>query len=438
MAKSAEELLHFAKEELRQLAEEGCDTWEMERQVELASREDEPEQRKKARALCEALERLTPAADFPYDEPSDLEGIRARRPDGPRRIAVRLTDEQLDAKTLGAWLGRAAGCMLGKPVEGWSRDKIGDLMDVCGLEALDDYFPEPPANNSGVQLPGWTRCVQRGHIERAVRDDDLDYTIIGLRILEDHGREFAPRQVAEFWLNHLPYQCTYTAERVAYRNFVNGIWPPESARHRNPYREWIGAQIRADGFGYACPGRPEDAAGLAFKDACVSHVKNGIYGEMWTAAMLAAAFVAEEPDKAIELGLSEVPAGCRLAEAIARVRAWRAEGISARQAMDNVLKAFGGYHGVHTINNAGIVAMALLWGEKDFTRTIGLAVRAGLDTDCNGATAGSVLGAMIGASAIPEHWTEPLNDRLDTFVVGEGQLTISGLAARTRKVQQAP
>ncbi len=226
-----------------------------------------------------------------------------------------LSDEALEDRTLGAWLGRAAGCMLGKPVEGWSREKIEDLMSVCGLSALDDYWPEPPADGPVAFGPG-AEGLLRGKVRMAARDDDMDYTIAGLCILEKHGRAFTPRHVADFWLERLPYRCTYTAERVAYRNLVNGIEPPQSATYRNPYREWIGAQIRADAFGYACPGRPEEAAGMAFSDACVSHVKNGIYGEMWVAAMLAAAFVAGDAEKAVRVGLTEIPQNCRLAEAI--------------------------------------------------------------------------------------------------------------------------
>jgi ADP-ribosylglycohydrolase len=437
MENNVEDLLRFAQEELKQLAEEGCDTWELERQASLIAEGKGPDQLKKARALCDALTNLKPSSDFPYEEPSELDAIRAHRPDGPRHIAVRLSARKLDERTLGTWLGRASGCMLGKPVEGWRRDKIDDLLEVCGVAELTDYFPPVPKNNRGVEFPQWASGLLRGGITRAWRDDDTDYTIIGLCILERHGRQFTPRHVADFWLNHVPYCCTYTAERVAYRNFVNDIWPPESARYRNPYREWIGAQIRADGFGYACPGKPEEAAGLAFKDACVSHVKNGIYGEMWVAAMLAAAFAADEPEKAIRIGLSEIPKNCRLAEAIGKVLDWHAQGVCAAEATDKVLAEFGKYHGVHTINNAAIVALGLLWGEKDFSRSIGLAVRAGLDTDCNGATTGSVLGAILGPSGIPEHWTKPLNDRIDTIVAGQSDLTLSGLAARTRKVQDA-
>ncbi|MHC4480633.1 MAG: ADP-ribosylglycohydrolase family protein, partial [Planctomycetota bacterium] len=395
-----------------------------------------PDGLKRAGALCDALGQLQPVPGFPYEEPDELEAIRACRPPGPRHIAAPPSPEALEEQTLGAWLGRAAGCMLGKPVEGWRREKIDDLLAVCGLDELADYFPMPPEGAGAFDFhPSFAACI-RGNIDRAARDDDMDYTVVGLRILEDHGRDFTPRQVAEFWLSHLPYHLTYTAERAAYRNFVNGIWPPASSRHRNPYREWIGAQIRADAFGYACPGRPEEAAGLAHGDASISHVKNGIYGEMWVAAMLAAAFATDRMGKVIEIGLSEVPANCRLAEAVGQVRAWHREGIGADGAIGRILAQYGSYHGVHTINNAAIVAMALLWGEQDFSRTVGLAVRAGLDTDCNGATAGSVLGAAIGASAIPDHWTAPLNDRLETIVAGESELTLSGLAARTRRMQQ--
>jgi len=436
MDKDIEGLINYARDELKELSEQGCETWELERRVELLRNESVPDTREQIEAICDGLEHLRPAPDFPYDEPSSLDQIRARCPEGPRHIAVPLSTDVLEDKTRGAWLGRIAGCMLGKPVEGWSRSKVADLMEVCDLEELTDYFPESPENNRGVELPKGSP-VLRGNITHGVRDDDIDYTIVGLRVLEDHGRHFEPRQAAEFWLGHLPYRRTYTAERAAYRNFVNDLWPPQSATHRNPYREWIGAQIRADAFGYSCPGRPEEAASLAFKDACISHVKNGIYGEMWVAAMLATTFVTDDVARVIEVGLTEIPKKCRLAEAIRDVVAWHDEDLTAEEALDNIMEHYGHYHSVHTINNAAIVARALLWGGKDFSRTVGLAVQAGLDTDCNGATAGSVLGALVGAEAIPRHWVEPLHDRMETAVFGESDLTISGLAARTRRVQDS-
>ena len=106
----------------------------------------------------------------------------------------------------------------------------------------------------------------------------MDYSVIALDLLRRKGFTFDPKHVGNTWMSKLPYHCTYTAERVAYRNLVSGLRPPETAYFRNPFRQWIGAQIRADVYGYVCPGNPEKAASLAWRDACVSHVKNGIYG----------------------------------------------------------------------------------------------------------------------------------------------------------------
>jgi len=430
-----EKLLDFVREELKVLHEQGCDTWELEREAEQIKVESGRDALSRASKLCEEMAALRPSPDFPYREPNDPEAIRAERPEGPRAIGAGISDGALRDKTLGGWLGKAAGCMLGKPVEGWMRQQIVDLLEAAGEYPLRDYFPANPPGEWGGAFSNPASPTLRGNITRSVRDDDTDYPIVGLRIMEAHAKDFESADVARFWLSHLPYERTYTAERAAYRNFVGDLWPPESAVHRNPYREWIGGQIRADTWGYACPGRPQEAAALAFKDASISHTRNGIYGAMWVAAAIAAAFVAQEPEQAIRIGLSEIPRGCRLAEAIEKVLAWREEDDSSEQATERVLEGFAQYHMVHTIPNAAIVAMALLWGERNFTRSIGLAVAAGLDTDCNGATVGSIMGVMIGAEAIPEHWRAPLNDRLESIVTGDSDVRISDLAQRTLKLQ---
>ena len=131
----------------------------------------------------------------------------------------------------------------------------------------------------------------RDNIEYMDRDDDMDFTILGLLALEHAGADISARSIANMWISKMPFAKVYTAERAAYRNFTQSIWPPKSAAHRNPFREYIGAQIRADIFGYVAPGLPERAAQLAFTDASISHKKNGIYGEMFVAAMIAAAFI---------------------------------------------------------------------------------------------------------------------------------------------------
>ncbi|MEG1774147.1 MAG: ADP-ribosylglycohydrolase family protein, partial [Oscillospiraceae bacterium] len=369
-------------------------------------------------------------------------GIAASRP--PRvPLAVPVPeDEILLDKIQGAWLGRCAGCLLGQPVEGWDRARIRGLLEdtenlpirrylssALSAELRKKHRVDDAAGPYDADCKNWinnVRCMPE--------DDDTNYTILGLKLLERRGTAFTSEDAANFWLMNLPLLHTCSAERVAYVNFCNLIPPPKSAVTHNPYREWIGAQIRADIFGYVCPGNPEKAAALAWKEARISHVKNGVYGAMLVSAMLAAASVEDDLTKIVTIGLGEIPASSRLAEGIRTVLAWHAENVTGPEAIDRIHAGYDEtyfYDWCHTVPNAMLVCLCLLYGDHDFTKTIGMAVEAGFDTDCNGATAGSILGMVLGAEALPAAWTAPLNDRIYSAVHGFYDCNISDLAKRT-------
>ena len=120
-------------------------------------------------------------------------------------------------------------------------------------------------------------------------DDDLNYPLLNLLLLQRHGKRFTTADVARLWLDELPAGRTFTAERVAYRNLLAGLEPPHTARHRNPFREWIGALIRADVHGWTNPGDPAAAAEQAHRDAALTHTANGVYAAMFAAAVIAEA-----------------------------------------------------------------------------------------------------------------------------------------------------
>jgi len=420
------------RQELAQRREEGGDTTAFEPLLAEVCLLDGVAAEDAAEALWKLLESL-PICD-PGKEPSDLEAIRAVRPHGPRTLDHGLDRDGLLDRLHGALLGRIAGCQLGKPVEGWSKAAIDAYLELAGEAELRDYFPYLEDTAGALPRRLTMRAACRGELHGALRDDDQDYTLLGLLLLDKHGKDFEPKHVAEAWLELLPYHKTYTAERETYRNLIIGLEPPESATYRNPYREWIGAQIRADGWAYAAAGKPELAAEYGWRDAMISHVKNGIYGEMYYAAVIAAAFAAETPEEALRIGLSEIPAECRLAECIADVLAWHKQEPEWRDCWSRINARYGHYHWVHTLNNAALVAMGLLYGNGDLGATIGIAVHGGWDTDCNGATAGSVLGAMLGAKALPEQWTKPLDDRMESALFGHAHNRISELAALALKL----
>lgn len=265
-------------------------------------------------------------------------------------------------------------------------------------------------------------------------DDDTNYTILALKLMERKGFAFTPYDVGECWLSSLPVMHVCTAERVAYCNMVNGINPPMSGAYKNAYREYIGAQIRGDFFGYVCPGEPQKAAGLAWRDASISHVKNGIYGEMFVAAMLAGAATETDMEQIVRIGLMQIPRTCRLAKAVGEALAWKKSGILQTVAMERIHRRYDeldGYDWCHVVPNAMIVCMGLLYGNGDFGKTMDFCLRAGFDTDCNCATAGSVVGMLLGARGLPEKWTTPLHDQIRSGVDGMGQVRISELAKRT-------
>lgn len=371
----------------------------------------------------------------------------AERPGKIERIVVNLSDEDLFDKIYGGWLGRCAGCLLGKPVEGLNREQIEMWLKIANAYPLEDYFP--PINDLSEDAPKWLRNrlfhldsmlkktgmgVLRGQISCMARDDDIDYTIINLHVLENYGLNFTTINVGEVWLHLLPYMQVYTAERAAYRNLVNGLEPPETAIYMNPYREWIGAQIRADMWGYVAPGNPELAAELAYRDARLSHLKNGIYGEMFISAMISATFTISNIEEIIEIGLSVIPKKSRLAEAIRDVMRLSKEYEDWKDVWNKISEKYGHYHFVHTINNAAIITMGLLYGEGDYGKSISISVMGGWDADCNGATTGSIIGVILGAKNLPDKWIKPLNNHVKSFVIGYNDSKISDLAERTLRI----
>jgi len=387
--------------------------------------------------LLDKTSHLPIKKDYPYKEPSDLEGIRAERIPAPKIPRLKITDKDLEDKIYGAWLGRVCGCLLGKPVEGWLHSRMSGYLKDTNRLPLSDYFSinVPDKIKDKYKITSDRPFIET--VKCMPEDDDTNYTVIGLNILKRYGAEFTPLDVANFWMESLPILHTATAERLAYRNFCLLIEPPQSASFRNPYREWIGAQIRADCFGYATPGKPERSAEFAWRDACISHIKNGIYGEMFVAGMISTAFASDDILTIIKSGLAQIPARSRLYENINLVMDWHSKGISYDEALERIHRRYNenfSYDLVHTISNAMIVVIGLLWGNLDYERSICNAVQACFDTDCNGATVGSIIGAVLGAKNLPKKWTKPVHDTLQTGIAGYNMVRISELARETLKI----
>jgi ADP-ribosylglycohydrolase len=315
-------------------------------------------------------------------EPDDLAGIQALWRKVPR------WDPACDVKRVeAAWIGRTAGCMAGRSTEHFG--------EVC---------------------------------------DDLTYTLLALRLVERAGVDFTTEDVAQAWLDELPAGRVFTAERIAYRNLLLGYTPPQTALRANPFREWSGAQIRADLYGWIHPGRPDLAAATAYRDAVVSHVRAGVYGALWVAAMSSAALTASTVDEVLDAGESVVPPVSRFANAVmdgrdlaGRTKDW--DGV-----VDAIHARYGQRHWVHVLPNAALVAAALAFHGGDFGDSVRGIVAAGCDTDSNGATVGAITAALAGG--VPGEWSTSVGDTLHTSIPGSDRVAFAELAERTARVSR--
>lgn len=421
----------LARNELQQAAETGHDVADLRPRLESLSPQDGPELLDLHREILARPQ----VSDWPYTETSALDEIVATLPED---TASRAVPTELGDRIHGAWHGRIIGNMMGKPFEiGPTRESIRGYLESKNAYPLTGYVPfDDPAERDRLGRWGF-EGITAGRIHGSVRDDDIDYTVLGLHLLETYGTGYTSRDVAAEWLSRFPVYQLYTAERATYQNLIREVPLARAGDHHNPYREWIGALIRADIFAFAAPGQPRKAALLSYQDAALSHRANGIYGAMWAAALISSAFTATSPEESVVESLRHVPAGSRLTAEIQTVLGQFRRGMDWEKCLDDLHARHSGMSWVHTINNAGALTAAVLWGGGRFGETVGLAVRAGLDTDSIGATAGAWAGAFLGLSGIPAALVDPLEDRCRSGVFGFGDLAISSLAERTLAIVEA-
>jgi ADP-ribosylglycohydrolase len=357
-----------------------------------------------------------------------LHALAAAAPELP------VDESRLDDRVRGAWLGRTVGNTLGKPVEGLTRAELEIYLRATGHWPQTGYLPLLDPLPSGVSaLHPSAPTASAGRFVDVPRDDDIDWTIMGLHLLETYGPGLTTEQIAAQWLDRVPFTQTYTAERAAYRNLIHGLEAPATATYRNPYREWIGALIRGDAFGLVNPGRPGEASRLALVDARLTHTANGVYGELWAAGLVSAALATGSVRDALRAANALVPSRSRLFAALESVEKLYDGGASHTDALDWVDRDLGHLPWVHTINNAALIAIGLLWGES-FMDALGITISGGRDTDSNGATVGSVYGAAHGAAGVPEELVGTTHVTVRSAVRDFDRITIDELVRRTLRL----
>lgn len=338
-----------------------------------------------------------------------------------------------------AWMGRISGCQLGKPVELLSiiegKDSLLAYLKRANALPLRDYVPL--IENTLVDtIVGRQSC--KGLLHRSEPDDDITYTVLALMLLEEHGLELTTADVARAWLRLIPGGATFTAERAAYRTlleraelgFTFGAEPGFDLAEcaKNEWSEWIGAQIRADLYGWVCPGRPGVAADLARRDAKLSHTGDGVHGAAFIAALGAAIPASNSLSEAVEVASAEVPETSGVAQAIS----FGCSLVGKPDAINQLHEHYRDLPPVHTLNNLALVVWGLLLGADDYSVAVGDVVAGGWDTDCNGATVGGLWGLQ--GKEIPSHFTAPWQGRVAVTIAGVDELKLDALIDRSLAV----
>ncbi|WP_281890523.1 ADP-ribosylglycohydrolase family protein [Paenibacillus sp. YYML68] len=294
-------------------------------------------------------------------------------------MAAHILNEQDYYNTVyGGWLGKNIGGTLGAPDEGKK-----ELLTL-------DFYP------SLKELP--------------LANDDLDLQLVWLHALEQYGPKLTCKELGQEWIEHVFFP--FDEYGYALTNIRRGIQPPLAGKFNNPFTNCMGSPIRSEIWGMVAPGAPHIAAHYAYQDAVVDHAGGeGVYGEMFFAAIESAIFMEKDRDKLIAIGLSYIPETSRTAKALYDLLKWHREGKSWIEARKLILEHHGRDNFTDAPQNIAFTILGWLYGE-DFEDAILKAVNCGYDTDCTAATLAAILGMILGPDGLPEKWVKPIGDRI--------------------------
>lgn len=309
--------------------------------------------------------------------------------DFPKAVPVDTDSERFREQIHGGWLCQLIGGAMGTMVEGYTSENLKAAFgDVTG------YLREPNTYN-----------------------DDITFELAFLDAFGRKGYQVTSEDIALSWVGLIP--CGWSAEELAIRNIKNGIFPPESGTYRNPFNEWIGAQMRAGVCGMVAPGDPYLAAKLAWADGEVSHANNGILGEVFNAVMTSLAFVRDDIRDVVKEAVDLIPRDSEYYSVISFAYDCCMRYDNWQEALKACTEKYHKYNWIHAYPNACCEIIALLYGNGDFRETLHIITMCGIDVDCNAGMIMPLLAIQQGMGIIPEELNSPAFSELITYMRGK-------------------
>jgi ADP-ribosylglycohydrolase len=333
-----------------------------------------------------------------FTRPLSFYWISRRFPKKEHHIEV----NDIEDKICGGWYGQTAGALMGTSLEGYTHNALKEAFG----EKLGKYIGPPDTTNDGIK-----------------------YEIAFLEALKEKGKKVKSKDIALKWAAMIP--SGRLAEQITLNNIRHGIFPPESGRFHNPFQEWIGAAMRTMVSGLVSPGRPHQAAYLAFLDSQVSHSGNGIYGGIFIAVLVSLAFTIRDTERLLIKAARFIPRGSELESIVWEVLSWCQEAENDEEVIRFTEKRFKRYNWIHLYPNVSAVITALYFSKGNFEQAMKIIASFGYDTDCNGGIAGTVLGVINGKNKINDYWFRPFNGKIRTCLTNFEEIEIDKLCKDT-------
>jgi len=335
----------------------------------------------------------------------------------------RMSRAVLEDKVRGGWAGQMIGVSYGAPTEFKALGRIND--------GEIKWSPEM--------------------VENAIHQDDLYVEMTFAEVMDRLGLSATTEQYGDMFRDSR--YSLWHANAGARRNLARGIKAPMSGNPKyNIHANDIDFQIESDFIGLMCPGLPRLSSRYADRVGHVMNYGDGVYGGMLFGAMYAAAFFESEPRSVVEQALLSLPAESGYAAVIRDTLAWHAQHPDDWRKVwqlleekwdkddvcpDGALSPFN----IDAKLNGAYVVLGLLYGKKDFARTVEIATRAGQDSDCNPSSAAGILGVMLGYQAIPDRFKSgipPLADtKFEYTTFSFNSIVASTLARAEKNIKEA-
>lgn len=330
-----------------------------------------------------------------------LAGVSCRQSatDGKDKESFSIPKTVLADKIKGGWAGQTIGVVYGAPVE----------------------FKYQGALINDWQIIPWnSHYVKYWWDKKPGLFDDIYTDLNFVSMFEKYGLDVSRDTIATCWAG-AEYHLAHANQASRY-NILQGIMPPASGNWKNnPHADDLDFQIESDFIGIMSPGLPNEAAEIADRVGHIMNSGDGWYGGVFVSSLYSQAFTTSDPEKLVSGALSVIPAKTKFHDCISDVLRWykqypddwKSAWFELQKKWDRDVGCPKGVFLSFNIDakiNSAYVALALLYGKGDFTRSVDIATRCGQDSDCNASTVGGVLGVMLGYSHIPAFWLEPLQE----------------------------